>query len=1286
MPLLRCPNVACVAGLKVRDDLVGKKVKCPKCGTIFSVPSQPLPPSARLSAVSGPPNVLPDSTEATSSPSEVSVPLLWNLGDVILDLYEIKHIHEGGGMGLVYRVHHRGWNVDLAVKSPRAEFFRSQRHKENFVRECLTWIGLGLHPHIVCCYYVRLLGGIPRVFAEYIEGGSLEEWIDSGRLYEGGPEEGLKRLLDIAIQSAWGLHYAHEQGLVHQDVKPLNVMMTPDGIAKVTDFGLARARAAASDDAAAGESRGPLVSLGGLGTPAYRSPEQAAGERLSLKTDIWSWAAGVLEMLMGGAPWGMAGSALGGILEEYLSTGEDAPFRLQPPDGLVALLHHCFREDPDDRPKDMREVVQTLLPLYRQHTGEEYPREEAKKAELLADDLNNKALSMLDLGKKEQAEEFFQEALKYDPYHIEATYNLGLLRWRAGEWPDDTLVRTLDNLRTTHVGDRRLSHLLGFVHAERGDTVAAVNTLGAETDSQLAGLAVDASIETARERAAEADARRKPVDEMTRRIDYESFDPNGHWVLSRHRDNSRFLWDLTTGCSTPVLSGLPRKLRVVALSADGQRALAHDGAVVSVWDLPTGGCLRTFECSQEIGHSCLSPDGFLALWTDRRGVLWVLDMESGECRQNLLTPTGGDPTFCLSPDGRLILSIGGDKLLRLWDLATAQCVRKMNERIGGVMALAISSDNRFALSGGQLGSLWLWDLARGSRLAALKGHVRSIKAVCFARDSRRAVSAGTYESVRLWDMVAIRCLRTYSVDINLLENYALRVTADGQWAMLASARGGPPSALDLSVGSPAPLAVALPSGSKLASEVTRVARHTIEAVRAAIRERRLGDALREVARGRKLRGHENSPELLDLKCAIGYYSRRVHLRKARLLQQISLGRLLDWLRLSPDGHWAVACTHEPAIPLVNLASGHVERTFQGHTRSVRAADLSLDGRLLLSGSDDASMRLWDVSTGGCLRVFEGHDQAMAHSEAECDALDRAIRFFSFDGAKEMVCAVALSADARTALATGRAGTLCLWDVATGRRVWTDLSRHHNMGVPALTFGPDGRWAIAQNGSTLARVDFVHMKNELRGSMDSMNAVAVSPDGLRVLVATADKTIHVYDIAARKVTHKLEGHHDGVGAVSFTRDGQWAASGEAALVGDCFVRLWDLAGSTSAHVLQGHRRKVISVSFSADARFLLSGDEYGEVRLWELDWDYEFPGWSDRDEGARPYLEIFLTLHCPYGKDGISRVGKPVWNDEDFEKLVTDLQYRGYGWLRPEGVKRELEKMAANWQGPPPLLP
>ena len=109
--------------------------------------------------------------------AEAQVSAEWQVGQTILDLYEVTGLLGEGGMGRVYKVHHKGWNTDLAVKNPRPEIFAQAGGKENFIREAETWVNLGLHPHTVSCYYVRTLGGITRVFAEYVEGGSLADWI-----------------------------------------------------------------------------------------------------------------------------------------------------------------------------------------------------------------------------------------------------------------------------------------------------------------------------------------------------------------------------------------------------------------------------------------------------------------------------------------------------------------------------------------------------------------------------------------------------------------------------------------------------------------------------------------------------------------------------------------------------------------------------------------------------------------------------------------------------------------------------------------------------------------------------------------------------------------------------------------------------------------------------------------------------------------------------------------------------------------------------------------------------
>ena len=136
---------------------------------------------------------------------EESVPAEWKEGDIILGMYEVTSILGQGAMGKVYKVRHLLWNEDLAVKSPKEKVLSMAGGAKNFEREAETWVNLGIHPNIVSCYYVRCLGNIPRVFAEYIDGWSLSGFIREGRIYEGGKEKALERILTISIEFASGL-------------------------------------------------------------------------------------------------------------------------------------------------------------------------------------------------------------------------------------------------------------------------------------------------------------------------------------------------------------------------------------------------------------------------------------------------------------------------------------------------------------------------------------------------------------------------------------------------------------------------------------------------------------------------------------------------------------------------------------------------------------------------------------------------------------------------------------------------------------------------------------------------------------------------------------------------------------------------------------------------------------------------------------------------------------------------------------------------------------------------
>ena len=294
-----------------------------------------------------------------------------------------------GGMGKVDLYHSRSTGERFAVKRTK---FRDWPRQRNFLLELMTWYGLPRHPHIVECRFFRTLPNDQTgetdiaIFAEYVPGGSLADWIKSGKLYESGPEKALERILDIAIQFAWGLQAAHELGVVHQDVKPGNVLLSPPillpsqesadaPIVKTADFGLARARAM-SGVAVPGQSA--AVSAG-FCTKEYCSPEQNAYDprlrpeeqviRLTRKTDIWSWAISILDMFTGEPNHCLGARAHRVTLKEALTTS-DPPI----PNGMVESFTNASAKIQQSAWDNMAEIAEALCQVYQSELGHAYPR------------------------------------------------------------------------------------------------------------------------------------------------------------------------------------------------------------------------------------------------------------------------------------------------------------------------------------------------------------------------------------------------------------------------------------------------------------------------------------------------------------------------------------------------------------------------------------------------------------------------------------------------------------------------------------------------------------------------------------------------------------------------------------------------------------------------------------------------------------------------------------------------------------------------------------------------
>lgn len=695
-----------------------------------------------------------------------------------------------GGMGDVYKAQHRMMARTVALKVIKPSLVSKPEAVERFHREVRAAARLS-HPNIVAAYDAERAGETHLLAMEFVDGVELSEVVRRE-----GPLP-IHRACDYARQAALGLQHAHEMGMVHRDIKPHNLMVTPAGEVKILDFGLAsfaqetvETDAAASDEHESGSrSQARLTTHGTVvGTPDYLPPEQIdAAQGATIRSDIYSLGCTLYFLLAGRAPF--EGES---VREKLRAHAETTPTPLDElrddvPAGLGEVVRRMMAKDPHERYGTPDEAAQALAPFTKPAAAPPRRRAPAIAAlagiaavaaavlvtrvntpmgvvEVRADPtiaeevevvLTNRGreIAVLRPGK-------FRVDVKEGQYEVElkspdARAVLRNRRVTVREGQTKLVEVTLEDAATPleRTGEPLIATLKGH-NAEVSDLSYARNK------NLLASSGYDGVIRLwDTETGADVGALRGHEG----KVRGADFSPDGRALASAGEDCKLLIWDVENRKVSRELTDELPSWSNVRFSLDG-RWLATNGAddvSVDVWEVDSGERAVRISLDDRTPETfAFSPDGESIVVSSRKwvgdgmttgGYLSRWDVASGEQAWSVIADPRVVQSVAFSPDGKTLATGNANHNVYLLNAETGSQIAHVASHPSWVPSVAFSPNGKLLASG--CGQIVISDVEAGAPIGTLSGHYSDHVILRFV-DSHTLASAGYDRDVKLWDVDA----------------------------------------------------------------------------------------------------------------------------------------------------------------------------------------------------------------------------------------------------------------------------------------------------------------------------------------------------------------------------------------------------------------------------------------------------------------------------------------------------------------------------------------------------
>jgi len=644
-----------------------------------------------------------------------------------IEHYAITSVLGSGGMGIVFKAVDETLQRVVAIKMPAPALAFDASARARFAREARAAAAIA-HPNVVTVHAVAEVNGLPYLVSEFVPGESLHT-----RLARCGPLD-VAQVIHIGKQVASGLAAAHALGVVHRDVTPGNILIKENSEVKITDFGLARV----VDEARV--SRSGVVA----GTPDYMAPEQARGEAVGHRADLFSLGSVLYALCTGRAPFAADGAlaTLKRVCEETPAPIRDINPRV--PEWLAAVIAKLQAKDPTERFRSAAEVAEALE--RRAHPSQDFrPRTAWSRRRVVAIVAAAACLLAMTTAVLPQIiirirnpDGTASESKLPKGATLELTENGKVVAAAAA------LVNTSGSLRLFDKHSGEVQSVAISPDGKRllvGRRDATMHILDAATGTELRVFPVHGDI-----------------------IWGVAFSPDGRQALSCSQNSVR-RWDVETGRELRGFTGHTGAVSCATFCADGKRALSGSAdKTVRLWDLESGQELHRFEGHTEaVRCVTASPDGMRLLSgiADCSMRLWNLD----DGRELRCFPGHQTWVWCaaFAADGRTLLSGSGthnrdidgspfDCRVRLWDAETGKLVRQFIGHDREVTSVAFCSKGRHVLSAGADGVARLWEANTGELVHRFIGHGKTISSMARAADERHFITGSFDRSVRVWEL------------------------------------------------------------------------------------------------------------------------------------------------------------------------------------------------------------------------------------------------------------------------------------------------------------------------------------------------------------------------------------------------------------------------------------------------------------------------------------------------------------------------------------------------------